>query len=59
MSATTEALVEQIKVLETQIAAEASTSHRLPALNEQLRRLQKQLTTANEALTEGRQILKG
>lgn len=59
MSAATEALVDKIRLVEQQIAAEPQDSPTVVALRGQLTELQRRLTQANEALTEGRQILKG
>ena len=60
MSARTEQLLSEIQDLEIKIAAEkAAGSRNVVALQEQLMARRKELTQATEALTEGRQILKG
>jgi len=59
MSARTEQLLTEISELETKIASEPSGSRNVVTLREQLVARRKELTQANEALTEGRQILKG
>jgi hypothetical protein len=60
MSASTEALVEKIRLVEVQLAAEPKDSPQAQPLREQLKALQRQLNTANEALNEGKQsLLKG
>lgn len=59
MSAATEALVDKIRLVEQQLATEPQDSPNAVALRGQLTELQRRLTQANEALTEGRQILKG
>jgi len=58
MSARTEQLLTEIKTLEERIAAEQSPIVK-GTLETHLAALRRQLTQANEALTEGRQILKG
>jgi hypothetical protein len=58
MSAATEALVDKIRLVEQQIAAEPQDSPSVVALRSQLTELQKRLMSANEALTEGKQLLK-
>jgi hypothetical protein len=60
MSASTEQLVEKIRAVEQQIATEPHGSRNITMLQEHLLTLQKQLNSANEALTEGKQtLLKG
>lgn len=67
MSARTESLLEEIKQLETKLAQVTRPGlHFVPAgefdasvAERRLAELKAQLTQANEALTEGRQILKG
>jgi hypothetical protein len=58
MSATTEKLIEEISDLEKQISSEPRGSRNLVMLQEQLISLRKQLNQANEALNEGKQLLK-
>jgi len=58
MSASTERLVEQIKLIEQAIAAaEAAGTDALP-LKADLRHYQRKLSASNEALNEGKQVLK-
>lgn len=59
MSASTERLVEEISELERKIAAEPKGSRSIVMLQEQLISLRKELVRSNEALNEGRQLLKG
>ena len=59
MSARTEQLLTEISLLENQIAKEPAGSSKGLILKDRLKDLQQQLTQANDALTEGRQILKG
>ena len=59
MSARTEQLVTEITELEAQIAAEPQGSRNIVMLREQLMARRKELTKATEALTEGKQVLKG
>lgn len=59
MSASTERLVEQIKLTE-QAIAEAEKAGKDPSgLKHDLKHLQRKLQVSNEALTEGKQVLKG
>jgi hypothetical protein len=60
MSASTEALLESIKHIEARIAAATAGGRDPSVLKETLLKLQQQLTTANQALNEGKQaLLKG
>jgi len=59
MSASTEHLVEQIKACEAAIIVAEGQGLDSSSLKSDLRRLQQKLATCNEALTEGKQILKG
>ena len=59
MSASTERLVEQIRATEEAIKAADVSGHDSSGLKTDLRHLQRKLQVASEALTEGRQILKG
>lgn len=61
MSASTERLLEQIKLVEeTLIVAKQDSQTAIVAQCEaDLRVLRRSLSQANEALTEGKQILKG
>lgn len=59
MSATTELLLEQIRQQEDAIRAAAESGHDTRSMREELGRLKKQLAQANQALNEGKQILKG
>jgi hypothetical protein len=58
MSARTEQLLTEISDLEKRITEEKQPMVKA-SLETHLASLRKQLTQANEALTEGRQILKG
>ncbi len=58
MSARTEQLVEDIATLEQKITEEPKGSRNIVMLREHLMKLQKELSSASEALTEGKQILK-
>ena len=61
MSARTEQLLSEISELETKIASAKATpgDRSVVMLQEQLMARRKELTAATEALTEGKQILKG
>lgn len=59
MSARTEQLVERIKLLEEELTEGKLDLNTTVLKNNELRTLRKQLSTASEALTEGKQILKG
>ena len=59
MSASTERLVEQIKTTEEAIKLNEGSGQDTSTLKAELRQLQRRLQVASEALTEGRQILKG
>ena len=59
MSAKTEQLLKEISDIEAELAAEPKNSRNTVALREMLAARQRELTKANEALTEGRQVLKG
>jgi hypothetical protein len=59
MSARTEQLLSEISELEAKIAAEPAGSRNTVMLREQLLSRRKELTAATQALTEGKQILKG
>lgn len=58
MSARTEQLLTEIAQLEAKLAETPDAPSAL-SLRKQLASKQQELTQANEALTEGRQILKG
>ena len=59
MSATTEAIYEQIRLLTDEIKLLAESGGDPKEAQDQLRLLQKKLISANQALTEGRTLLKG
>jgi len=59
MSASTERLVEQIKLTEQAIVAAEAAGADSSSLKTDLRYLQRKLQVCNEALTEGKQVLKG
>lgn len=59
MSASTERLVEQIRACEAAIAAAEAQGLDATGLKTDLRYLQRKLAVCNEALTEGKQVLKG
>ena len=59
MSASTERLVEQIQLTERAIASAEAAGQDASSLKADLKHLQRKLQTCNEALTEGRQMLKG
>lgn len=59
MSATTEKLIEQIEELRAAISVEEIRGNDASTLKENLSILQKRLQTAQHALTESKQILKG
>jgi hypothetical protein len=59
MSARTEQLIEEIASIEQKIAQQPDGSRAIVMLREQLMLRQRELTAASEALTEGKQILKG
>jgi hypothetical protein len=61
MSASTEKLLEQIKQVEEELCAAKISGNtiRIIALESNLRNLCRALNSANEALSEGKQILKG
>ena len=60
MSATTENLLEEIKRVEEEMTQcqVNGDSHRASQLTEVMKKLQRRLAIANDALTEGRQLLK-
>lgn len=58
MSASTETLIEQIKLTEELIATTEAAGRDTSVYKTDLRHLQRRLQAASEALTEGRQILK-
>ena len=59
MSATTELLLEQIRQQEDAIRAAAESGHDTKSMREELQALKSRLAKANQALNEGKQILKG
>lgn len=59
MSASTERLVEQIKATEQAIAEAERAGKDASTLKADLRYFQRKLQVCNEALTEGKQVLKG
>lgn len=59
MSAATETLVEQIRLVEETIALVESQGKDTSLLKADLKHLQRKLQTCSEALTEGKRILKG
>lgn len=59
MSASTERLLEQIKLIEVAIATAESQGQDPSTLRDDLKYYQQKLATCNEALTEGKTILKG
>ena len=59
MSASTENLVQQIRLLEEAIRVAEANGQDSSNLKADLKYAQRKLATCNEALTEGRQILKG
>lgn len=59
MSASTENLVTQIGLLEEAIAAQERAGQDASALKADLKRYQRKLQAASEALNEGKQVLKG
>ncbi len=59
MSASTERLVEQIRLTEQAIAAAEAAGTDASSLKADLRHFQRKLQVSNEALTEGKQVLKG
>ena len=59
MSATAEILAERVRQLTKQIQEVTDRGEDASQLLHQYRELTKQLTKANEALTENKQILKG
>lgn len=59
MSAHTERLLEQIRLLEQRLAEPGLDTPTQVACSNELRNLRRQLSSATEALTEGKQILKG
>lgn len=59
MSASTELLLEQIRQQEDAIRAAAESGHDTRTMREELKKLRQRLAQASEALTEGKQILKG
>lgn len=59
MSASTERLVEQIRACEAAIASSEAQGLDASSLKSDLKQLQRKLQVASEALTEGKQILKG
>lgn len=61
MSATSETLFEKIRKTETLLAEATSAGDQatVQKLTEDLKALQKQFAAAADALTEGKQILKG
>lgn len=59
MSASTERLVEQIKLTEELIATAEASGQDTSVYKADLKYLQRKLQVATEALTESRQILKG
>lgn len=58
MSVATELLLEQIKQQEDAIKAAAECGHDTKTMREELKRLKSQLTKANQALNEGKRLLK-
>jgi len=58
MSASTERLVEQIKSIEAAISAAELTNQDTSVLKGDLMYYQRKLAICNEALTEGKQLLK-
>lgn len=58
MSASTELLLEQITQQEDAIRAAAESGHDTKSMCEELKRLRTRLAAANQALTEGKQLLK-
>lgn len=59
MSASTENLIEQIASTEAAIRLQEAAKADVTDLKRDLKRLQKKLAQSNDALTEGKQILKG
>jgi hypothetical protein len=59
MSASTELLLEQIKSTEEAIVAAETNKQPTSSLKQDLKSLRKKLHAANEALTEGKTLLKG
>ena len=59
MSARTELLLEQIRDAENELSRAATNPVEHDRLSAKLSELRKQLTSASEALTEGKQVLKG
>ena len=58
MSASTEKLVEQIELTERAITEAESSGRDVRALRDDLKHLRRKLHACNEALNEGRQVLK-
>lgn len=58
MSATTELLLEQIKQTETAIMAAAEMGHDTTSMQHDLRHLRQKLALCNNALNEGKGLLK-
>ena len=59
MSASTERLLEQIKAIEAAITAAETNGQDSSLLRSDLRYYQRKLATCNEALSEGKQLIKG
>jgi Mg2+ and Co2+ transporter CorA len=59
MSATTELLLEQIRQQEDAIRAAAESGHDTKSMREELLKLRQRLAQANQALNEGKTLLKG
>lgn len=59
MSATTEALLEQIERTQKQITEVEATGADVSDLHLSLKTLREQLSVATSALNEGKQVLKG
>jgi hypothetical protein len=58
MSASTELLLEQIREQENAIRAAAESGHDTKSMRDELKLLRNRLDAANQALTEGKQLLK-
>lgn len=59
MSASTALILEQITEQEDAIRAAAESGHDTKSMREELMKLKSRLMQANQALNEGKQVLKG